>query len=50
VIDDEHVRQAMKAAGAEAVLVKDEIQELDEALRQWTLRQETGHGSEGNFD
>ncbi|MEO7860719.1 MAG: response regulator transcription factor [Nitrospirales bacterium] len=42
VIDDEHVRQAMKAAGAEAVLLKDEIHELDEALQQWTLRQETG--------
>jgi DNA-binding NarL/FixJ family response regulator len=39
VIDDEHVRQAMKAAGADAVLLKDEIHALDEAIRQWTLRQ-----------
>ena len=39
VIDDEHVRQAMKASGAEAVLLKGEIDELDEALRQWTLVQ-----------
>ncbi|MEO7860740.1 MAG: response regulator transcription factor [Nitrospirales bacterium] len=42
VIDDEHVRQTMKAAGAEAVFLKDNIHELDEAIRQWTLRQETG--------
>ncbi|MEO7858864.1 MAG: response regulator transcription factor [Nitrospirales bacterium] len=41
VIEDEHVRQAMKAAGAEAVLLKDEIHELHEAVRQWTLRQKT---------
>ena len=39
VIDDEHVRQAMKAAGAEAVLLKDEIHALDDAIRRWTLRQ-----------
>ena len=38
VIDDEHVTQAMKAVGAEAVLLKDEIHALDEAIRQWTLR------------
>ena len=42
VIDNEHVRQAMKAAGAEAVLLKDDILELDKAFRQWTLRQKTG--------
>ena len=42
VIDDEQVRQAMKAAGAETVLLKDEIHELHEAIRPWTLRQETG--------
>ena len=39
VIEDEHVRQAMKAAGAEAVLLKDEIHELHEAVRTWSLRQ-----------
>ena len=39
VIEDEHVRQAMKAAGAEAVLLKDEIHELHEAIRPWSLRQ-----------
>ena len=39
VIDDEQVRQAMKAAGAETVLLKDEIHELHEAIRPWTLRQ-----------
>ena len=39
VIDDEHVIQAMKAAGAEAVLLKDEILELHEAVRPWSLRQ-----------
>lgn len=38
VIDDEHVIQAMKAAGAEAVLLKDEIHALGETLRQWTLK------------
>ena len=39
VIEDEHVRQAMKAAGAEAVLLKDAIHELHEAIRPWSLRQ-----------
>jgi DNA-binding NarL/FixJ family response regulator len=39
VIDEEHVRQAMKAAGAEAVLLKYEIHALDDAIRRWTLRQ-----------
>ena len=39
IIDDEHVIQAMKAAGAEAVLLKDEILELHEAVRPWSLRQ-----------
>lgn len=38
IIDDEHVIQAMKAAGAEAVLLKDEILELHEAVRPWSLR------------
>jgi two-component system response regulator DegU len=38
VIDDERVTQAMRAAGAEAVLLKDEIYALDDAVRQWTLR------------
>jgi DNA-binding NarL/FixJ family response regulator len=38
VIDDEHVRQAMKAAGAESVLLKDEIHALDDAIRRWTMR------------
>ena len=38
VIDDEHVIQAMKAAGAEAVLLKDEILALHEAVRPWSLR------------
>jgi DNA-binding NarL/FixJ family response regulator len=37
VIDDEHVRQAMKAARAEAVLLKDEIHALGDAIRQWTI-------------
>jgi DNA-binding NarL/FixJ family response regulator len=36
VIDDEHVRQAMITAGAEAVLLKDETHQLYEAIRQWT--------------
>ena len=36
VIDDEHVRQAMKTAGAEAVLLKDETHQLYEAIRPWT--------------
>jgi DNA-binding NarL/FixJ family response regulator len=39
VIDEEHVRQTMRAAGAEAVLLKDEIHELHEAIRPWSLRQ-----------
>ena len=39
-------RQAMKAAGAEAVLLKDEIHALDEAIRQWTLRQRSHNQSE----
>jgi hypothetical protein len=39
VIDDEHVIQAMKAAGAEAVLLKDDIHQLHEAVRPWSLRQ-----------
>ncbi len=38
IIDDEHVIQAMKAAGAEAVLLKDEILELHEVVRPWSLR------------
>jgi hypothetical protein len=33
----------MKAAGAEAVLLKDEIHALDETIRQWTLRQKAGN-------
>lgn len=37
VIEDKHVRQAMKAAGAEAVLLKDELHALDEVIRRWTL-------------
>ena len=38
VIDDEHVRQAMKTAGAEVVLLKDEMHALlDDTLRRWTL-------------
>ena len=44
VIDDEHVIQAMKAAGAEAVLLKDEIHQLYEAIRQWTVRQQASPG------
>ena len=39
VINDEHVRQAMKAAGAETVLLKDAIHDLHEAVRPWSLRQ-----------
>ncbi len=42
VIEDEHVTQAMKAAGADAVLLKDEIHALDAAIQRWTLRQEAG--------
>lgn len=36
VIDDKHVTAAMKAAGAEAVLLKDELKKLDEAMRRWS--------------
>ncbi len=39
IIEDEYVTQAMKAAGADAVLLKDEIHTLDAAIRQWTLKQ-----------
>jgi DNA-binding NarL/FixJ family response regulator len=38
VIEDEHVTQAMKAAGAEAVLLKDEMHELQEAIRHWSSK------------
>ncbi len=37
VIDDKHVKEAMKAAGAEAVLLKDELKKLDEAMRRWSV-------------
>ena len=36
MIDDKHVMDAMKAAGAEAVLVKDEFKELHEGMRRWS--------------
>ena len=36
VINDKHVTQAMKEAGAEAVLLKDELKELHEAMRRWS--------------
>ena len=36
VIDAKHVMDAMKAAGAEAVLLKDELQKLEEAMRRWS--------------
>ena len=36
VIDDKYVTEAMKAAGAEAVLLKDELKKLDEAMRRWS--------------
>ena len=39
VIEDKHVVEAMKEAGAEAVLLKDEIHELHEAIRPWSWRQ-----------
>ena len=39
VIDDKHVIQAMKMAGAEAVLLKDELHQLYEAIRPGSLRQ-----------
>ena len=38
VIEDKHVIEAMKAAGAETVLLKDDIHELHEAIRPWSLR------------
>ncbi len=37
VIDDQHVTEAMKAAGAEAVLLKDELKKLDEAMLRWSV-------------
>ena len=37
VIDDKHVKEAMKAAGAEAVLLKDELEKLDAAMRRWSV-------------
>jgi len=37
VIDDQHVKEAMKAAGAEAVLLKDELEKLDAAMRRWSV-------------
>jgi DNA-binding NarL/FixJ family response regulator len=37
VIDDKHVTDAMKGAGAEAVLLKDELKKLDEAMRRWSV-------------
>lgn len=36
VINDKHVTEAMKEAGAEAVLLKDELRELHEAMRRWS--------------
>jgi DNA-binding NarL/FixJ family response regulator len=36
VIDATHVTEAMKGAGAEAVLLKDELKKLDEAMRRWS--------------
>ena len=36
VMDDKHVMEAMKAAGAEAVLFKDELNDLHEAMRRWS--------------
>lgn len=36
VIDDQHVTDAMKAAGAEAVLLKDDLKKLDEVMRHWS--------------
>jgi DNA-binding NarL/FixJ family response regulator len=36
VIDDKYVTEAMKGAGAEAVLLKDELKKLDEAMRRWS--------------
>ena len=37
VIDDQHVTEAMKAAGAEAVLLKDELEKLDDVMRRWSV-------------
>ncbi len=36
VIDDKHVTEAMKGAGADAVLLKDELKKLDEAMQRWS--------------
>ena len=36
VINDKHVTESMKQAGAEAVLLKDELRELHEAMRRWS--------------
>ena len=36
VINNEHVTEAMKVAGAEAVLVKDDLKELHDAMRRWS--------------
>ncbi len=36
VIDDKHVTEAMMGAGAEAVLLKDELKKLDEAMLRWS--------------
>ena len=49
VIDDKYVREAMKEAGAEAVLLKDEIKKLHEAMRRWStawLNQSFPHETE----
>jgi DNA-binding NarL/FixJ family response regulator len=35
VINDAHVIEAMKEAGAEAVLLKEDFKGLSEAMRQW---------------
>ena len=37
VIDDKHVTEGMKAAGAEVVLLKDELKKLDEGMRRWSI-------------
>ena len=37
VIDDQHVTEAMKAAGADAVLLKDELEKLDDVMRRWSV-------------
>ncbi len=36
VMDDQHVMEAMKEAGADAVLLKDELNDLHEAMRRWS--------------